>query len=634
MKNPYISRGPIRNAELFYGRHHELQELSAFLQGNQSVSIVGPRKIGKTSLLYHLMRPTTWTQLGLNGNFLFVYLDCEVLANSTHDEIFGELAVGMINALEERQLPPEPALEKALETPSRLAFETAVRRLNQRNLRVVLMLDEFERLSTNPNLDVNFFNTLRAAAGRYQLIYLTASATPLIQLTYAVRSHEILSSPFFNIFAQHFLSLMPDEEARQLIQTPAQQNGKPLSQDIVEFLLKFAGGHPFCLQVACYQAYDTLEKIEEIRQRAMRVLDSHFEYIWRNLNELEQQVLANLPAILARLAQDTTQAHILRDLTHKCLLLRENGQFRFAYQALADYVGTLSNNNPLSSQKWKPDHADGAKIGPYEIQNLIARGGMAEVYKGIHSRLGRPVAIKVLPPQLAGEGDFRRRFEREAQAVAALKHTNIVQVFDFGEYNYTCYLVMEYVDGKDLTNYLREHPGPMPFSMAVSLLKEVASALDYAHAQGVVHRDVKPSNILLESRATATPKQFPFRAILTDFGIAKLITSKVSNTGTGMMGTLDYMAPEQIKSAKTVEHYADIYALGVLAYRLITGVLPFTGGHPGEVLQGHLHQPVPDAREVVPGLPPHVSFVLQQSMAKDPTQRFASAGGMVKALSE
>ncbi|HNB50672.1 MAG TPA: serine/threonine-protein kinase, partial [Anaerolineales bacterium] len=518
--------------------------------------------------------------------------------------------------------------------PGDYAGSTAVRRLNQRNLRVVLLLDEFERLSTNPNLDVNFFNALRAAAGRYQLIYLTASSTPLIQLTYAVRSQEILSSPFFNIFAQHFLSLMPEEEARHLIQTPAQKNGTPLSEDIVNFLFNFAGGHPFCLQVACFHAYENQDKVEEIRQRAMRELSAHFEYTWRNLNELEQQVLANLPAIMARLAQDTTQAHILRDLTHKCLLLKENGLFRFAYQALADYVSAITEPHQLSAGKRLNDKIDGSKIGPYEIKGLIARGGMAEVYKGIHARLGRPVAIKVLPPQLAGEGDFRRRFEREAQAVAALKHTNIVQVFDFGEFNSTCYLVMEYVDGKDLTHYLREHPDPMPFSIAVSLLKEIASALDYAHAQGVVHRDVKPSNILLESRATSIPRQFPFRAILTDFGIAKLITSKVSNTGTGMMGTLDYMAPEQIISAKTVERYADIYALGILAYRLLTGVLPFTGGHPGEVLQGHLHTPAPDARSIVPDLPPHTTFVLQQSMAKDPMQRFASAGSMVKALAE
>ena len=191
---------------------------------------------------------------------------------------------------------------------------------------------------------------------------------------------------------------------------------------------------------------------------------------------------------------------------------------------------------------------------------------------------------------------------------------------------------MEFVDGKDLTNYLREHPGPIPLAMALPLLQEIASALDYAHAQGVVHRDVKPSNILLESRTLPTPHHFPFRAVLTDFGIAKLISSKVSNTGTGMMGTLDYMAPEQIKSARTVEHYADIYALGMLSYRILTGVLPFSGGHPWEVLQGHLHQPAPDPRSAMPTLPHHVTYVLQRSMAKDPEQRYSTAGDMIKAL--
>ncbi|GAB4580858.1 MAG: hypothetical protein Fur0022_36020 [Anaerolineales bacterium] len=634
MSNPFIARGPIQNEAWFYGRHHELQELAAFLQGNQSVSIVGPRKIGKTSLLFHLMRPTTWATLGLGENFLFVYLDCEVLAEGNHQEIFGELAMGMSNALEERHLDAEPEIGKAVENPSRLAFEKAVRRLNQRGLRIVLILDEFERLSTNPNLSVNFFNALRATAGRYQLIFLTASASPLIQLTYAAESREILSSPFFNIFAQHFLGLMPEEEARHLIQTPAQKAGLPFPPETINFLFQFAGGHPYCLQTSCYYAYETPTQVDEIRQRAMRELEAHFEYTWRNLNQLEQQLLANLPLVIARLSKDTTQAHILRDLTHKCLLIRQNNDYYFASQAWVDYVDTQIEPRQAPTEKVHVDFLSGSSIGPYEIQGLLARGGMAEVYKGVHNRLERPVAIKILPPQLAGEGDFRRRFKREAQAVAALKHTNIVQVFDFGEFNNTCYLVMEYVDGKDLTNYLREHPGPMPLETALPLLREIASALDYAHSQGVVHRDVKPSNILLEYITILQPQPFPYRAILTDFGIAKLVTSKISNTGTGMMGTLDYMAPEQIKSAKTVAHYADIYALGVLAYRIITGVLPFAGSHPGEVLQGHLHRPVPDPRAIIPTLPTYITDVLQRAMAKDPEQRYPTAKQVVIALAD
>lgn len=633
MNNPYISRGPVRTGEMFFGRIHELQEIAAFLQGNQSVSIVGPRKIGKTSLLFHLMRPATWPQLGMTADFLFVYLDCEVLGEGSHEDIFGQFAAGMVAALEERQLPPEPALDKAVEKPSRLAFETAVRRLNQRHLSVVLILDEFERLSTNPSLNVNFFNALRSAAGRYQLIFLTASASPLIQLTYSGKSREILSSPFFNIFAQQFLGLMPEKEARSLIHTPSQASGFTITSKTADFLYKLAGGHPFCLQVACFHACESSDHLDDLHQRVMRELEANFKYYWRNLSQLEQETLVNLLSVVVRLAQDTTLAHILRDLTHKCLLVAEGGSYHYAFQAWADFVGTQADTKQIVRVESLTGTLIGTNLGAYEIHGLLARGGMAEVYKGVHSRLGRPVAIKVLPLQLAGEGDFRRRFEREARAVAALKHPNIVQVFDFGDINDTCYLVMEYVDGKDLTYYLRERPGPMPLGDVLPLLRDVASALDYAHTQGVVHRDIKPSNVLLEIVTMVHPAQLPYRAILTDFGIAKLISATSSNTGSGMMGTLDYMAPEQIQSAGTVDHYADIYALGVLAYRMITGVLPFTGDNPGKVLTGHLYYPVPDPRSFVPDVPPFVANALQRVMAKEPKNRFPTAGELVVALS-
>jgi serine/threonine-protein kinase len=374
--------------------------------------------------------------------------------------------------------------------------------------------------------------------------------------------------------------------------------------------------------------------LDDIRERALRELEANFRYYWRNLSQLEQETLVNLSDVVARLSEDTTLAYILRELTHKCLLVPQNGGYRHAFQAWADFVGAQPDAQKLARPDLPLDTLSGTHLGPYQVQGLLARGGMAEVYKGVHSRLGRPVAIKVLPRRLASEGDFRRRFEREARAVAALKHPNIIQVFDFGDLNDTYYLVMEYVDGKDLTNYLRERPGPLPLGEALPILRDVASALDYAHLQGVVHRDVKPSNVLLEIVRIAQPAPLPCRAILTDFGIVKLVAGTVSNTGMGMMGTVDYMAPEQIQSARTVDHLADIYALGVLAYRMVTGVLPFTGEHPGEVLAGHLHRAVPDPRSFAPGLPDQVAGALERAMAKEPEARFPTASELVAALGQ
>ena len=212
MNNPDRSGGPVRFPGTFVGRRRELDEIAAYLRGNQSISIVGPPGIGKTSLLLYLMRPATWPGLGLDGDSLFVYLDCTASGEATHSAIFGRFAAEMAAALDERGLPPEPALAAAVASPARLSFEAAVRRINQRGLRVVLILDEFERLCANPHLDVSFFNVLRSIAGRYRLIFLTASARPLIDLTYSGRSHEILSSPFFNIFAATFLGPLPERD--------------------------------------------------------------------------------------------------------------------------------------------------------------------------------------------------------------------------------------------------------------------------------------------------------------------------------------------------------------------------------------------------------------------------------------
>lgn len=275
MDNPYIPQSPVLEPEMFFGRRLELREIATFLRGNQSVSIIGPRKIGKTSLLFHLMRPATWAGLGLEADNLFVYLDCAVLCESVPDDIFGRFVGGMVAALIERGLPPEPALEEAVANPTRLAFETGVRKLNRRGLRVVLILDGFERLSANPDLDLRFFNVLRSAAGRFQLVFLTAAARPLIQLTYLGRAQEILSSPFFNIFAPLFLGPLLEEEARRLIREPARAAGAAFSPATEDFLYGLAGGHPLALQAACHHAFDLpadQRDAAEIERRTMRDL--------------------------------------------------------------------------------------------------------------------------------------------------------------------------------------------------------------------------------------------------------------------------------------------------------------------------------------------------------------------------
>lgn len=621
MNNPYISRGPVRTLDMYFGRVHELNEITAFLKGNQSVSIVGPRKIGKTSLLFHLLRIETRTQFEMTEDTLFCYLDSEVLGDIDIEQVFGEFANEMEASLEEMGIEGETALTRAIETPSRLAWERALRRLNQRGLRVVFILDEFERLSTNTNLDVNFFNALRSAAGRYQLAFITASAHPLIQLTYSGRSQEILSSPFFNIFAPKFLGLLPEEEARQLITEPAKKEGTPFTAEIANFIYQLVGGHPLALQVACFHAIDTPADLEEVENSTLEELSAHFQYYWNNLTPAEKDTLHHLSDASTRSMTDTTLRGLLRDLAQKCLLIRDKDTYRYPSRLWEAFVSS-QQMPPPSTFSGPGSFSTLGKIGQYEIGEPIARGGMSEIYKGHHTRLGREVAIKILPAGMAAEADFRIRFEREARAIASLRHPNIVQVFDFGDIRDTYYMVMEFINGSDLGSVMNLQIG-LPLDQVSHLSEQIASALDFAHQHGFVHRDVKPSNVMLEGN----------RAVLTDFGIAKLRAGDTGATKTGMlMGTLNYIAPEQIRSSGEVDYRADIYSFGVMLFQILTGELPFASENPGNIMMAHLQKEPPDPRDLRPELPREAAQAILQALEKEPKKRQVTASDLAKAL--
>jgi hypothetical protein len=343
--NPYIPYRPVHAPELFTGRIQELNELASFLRGSQSVSLVGPRAIGKTSLLFHVMCPATWAGLGLDPNNLFVYIDCGELACSTPATIFGQFAAAIAGALRERGLSPEPALAATGAEPTRLALELALRRLNQRGIQVVLVLDSFEGLSTNKQLDLTFFNALRSIAGRYQLAFLTASTRPLIELTYSGRSQEIVSSPFFNIFASIFLGLLHEDDARWLIREPALNAGVTLSSTTEDFIYGLVGGHPLGLQVACYHAFDLRENIEVIERRTMKDVTEHFEDEWHGLTPAEQDLVRQARHTTIRSSGDTNLHSLLRALVQKCLLAANGSCYHSPSRAWTTFIGAQDTRN-------------------------------------------------------------------------------------------------------------------------------------------------------------------------------------------------------------------------------------------------------------------------------------------------
>jgi len=274
------------------------------------------------------------------------------------------------------------------------------------------------------------------------------------------------------------------------------------------------------------------------------------------------------------------------------------------------------------------DDPQGHRFGRYEAVELLGRGGMAAVYRARDTVLRRDIALKVLYPQYADDPILIDRFRREAVLAAGLEHPNIVPIYDVGDAEGTVYIAMLLLSGRSLADELRLR-GLLTLDEVVPIIEQIASALDYAHSRHIVHRDIKAGNILLEEDPLNL-HHVP-RAMLTDFGIAKSLDA-TGLTGTGVLiGTPDYMAPEQIRSGQTVDYRADIYALGVLIYRCLTGQLPFTGTTE-QVLLGHLYDDFIDPSVLVPELPRAIDAVVHKAMARDAHQRYASAGELARAL--
>jgi hypothetical protein len=272
-----------------------------------------------------------------------------------------------------------------------------------------------------------------------------------------------------------------------------------------------------------------------------------------------------------------------------------------------------------------PGALTGQTLGEYELLGVIGRGGMGEVYRA-HHKNGETVAVKILPDVLALGKRFVQRFQREAATTMTLVHPNIVKMYGSGENDGIYYMAMEFIEGEELKAYMRRVRTFSSEDLA-DIMAGLTAALDYAHAEGCVHRDIKPSNVML----CLNDDKETYRAVLMDFGVAKIQDAQTNLTGTDAVGTIDYMAPEQIEVSNAVDHRADIYALGVTLYEMMTGERPFKGS-PAQVLFSHLQQPAPDPYKINGNIPRHIAKAIMKAMAKDPKSRFQSAGELATAL--
>jgi serine/threonine protein kinase len=262
----------------------------------------------------------------------------------------------------------------------------------------------------------------------------------------------------------------------------------------------------------------------------------------------------------------------------------------------------------------------GEEIGPYRIVDRLGSGGMAIVYKAHQPRLDRHVALKVLHAMFMQDENFLSRFEREARIVARLDHPGIVPIYDYDEHNGQPYLVMKFVEGETLKQVLRG--SPLASAAILRILMPVASALDYAHGQGILHRDVKPSNILIDERG---------QAHLTDFGLARLVKAGESTMSAEvMLGTPHYISPEQAQGGIDLGPGTDVYSLGIVLYEMVTGQVPFAGETSYAIIHHHIYMPPPAPRSINPNISPEVERVLLRALAKNPEERYATPGELIE----
>lgn len=327
--NPFFHRGAIRRAQEFHGRDKEIAQILGLLRNGQSVSLIGPRRIGKSSLLLHLLRPTTRDAYDLAPPAaLFLMIDCQELGGSPPEEVYEALLMGLLDVAEDAGIH----LDNASHAGSYRTLDRTLNHIYRRDVRVVVLLDEFELLAANPHLTPYFFARLRGLTTKYGLAYLTASQRPLFDIT---ADEQILSSPFFNIFVTLPLGLYAAAEARSLLAARLHDTGFTFSPRLTAHLLHLVGPHPFFLHIAGYHAIQALAQGVDLENNTALIdeaieveADSHLGYLWQNLSPADRYALA-----IAHGPVDS-----MRLLEQQCLLRADDGGYAYTSEILRRYV--------------------------------------------------------------------------------------------------------------------------------------------------------------------------------------------------------------------------------------------------------------------------------------------------------
>jgi eukaryotic-like serine/threonine-protein kinase len=621
MVNPYLHRVMIQDPHQFFGRQAEIRRILSRVGAGrpQSISIVGERRIGKSSLLYHLScREVQERYFAGSAVPVIVFLDFQQLRYLTIEEFFIQLMTRV------RQVCAETP---ATASPGYRAFQDLLESFQKRNLKLVLLFDEFQGITTNSAFNIEFYSYLRSMANNYAVAYVTSSSVELQRLCYC---SDISDSPFFNIFTNLYLKPFEREEALGLIEAPSQQQGCPLARYADE-ILSLAGLFPFYLQIACSVYFDCLISDpdkelnrQEVKERFLEEAATHFDYFWEHASPEAHAVLGR---ILHGVQPQPEELYISQALQRSGYLIREQDQFRVFSPLFAEHIQMITSSGSHRGEKVHRDNPPaeitiepGASIHHYLLRRKAGEGGMGVVYEAEDATLGRKVAVKFVKPQLLQQEVVRKRFLREARTAACLSHPAIASIHELFEYGKHLGLVMEWIDGMTLKQRILRD-GRIAFKELAAWVMDACDGLETAHKRGIVHRDINCNNLMVNAAN---------RIKITDFGLAKFFEQEMLDTATSisgagaLIGTIDYMSPEQVHGNPT-DARSDLFSLGVVIFEAISGALPFRRNSALASMQATAKEPPPPLACYLVEKPGDIERVIHRLLEKSPEKRYGSA---------
>lgn len=637
-QNPYLNRVAIQDPTQFFGRTREVSKIFSRIGASrpQSISVVGERRIGKSSLLNFINHHEVRSRyLDRPDAYVFAFIDLQQKRRLTLTEFFTELF-----SLVAKEIGDDPLLSLQ---PSFDALRTVLERFRRDKRKLVVLFDEFDAITTNRAFDLEFYSFLRSIANNYDVAYVTSSARDLQDLCH---TQLIADSPFFNIFTNVFLRAFTRTEALQLITEPSAEAGVPLA-GYSRRIMEIAGYFPYFLQIGCAAYFDHLNENggkldrEEVEATFLDEAKGQFRFIWDHMSDSFRR---SLRESIENGRVEKEHEHIYEDLKRAGYFVHEDRGPRI-FSTL--FSSVISRPRVITTELRETDRAamavhDGktekvvappliepeGHIGRFEIRRTIGAGGMGEIFESYDTELQRTVAIKVLASKHIEDESMKQRFLREARMASQLNHPNIATIHEIGEAAGNPYIVMEYVEGQTLAERLEA--GPLALAEIIDIGAQSAEALAEAHERGVVHRDIKSSNIMITAKS---------KVKVLDFGLAKPLPvlnraqSKTRLTESGvLLGTVSYMSPEQATGKGDVTSVADIFSLGVVLYEMTTGCLPFEGETYYQTIQAiKTLNPAPIKRRRK-DVPEGLSKVIDRMLKKDPVERYQLAAEIANDL--